>query len=187
MAVPDKDDPTELVERARAGDQAAWHELVDRYAWLIWAVARDHRLSAADASDVCQLTWLRLAEHLPALERPEKLHAWLVTTARRQSLSLIRSKVSRPDIAVLAEPVDSAEHDVMRGVRDEILWRAVNSLPRRCRLLLRLVAHNPELSYADLGGAIGLAPGSVGPQKHRCLATLRRRVVAAGLTQEAAG
>ena len=180
----DEDDPTELVERARTGDQAAWNEVVDRYTWLIWTVARDHRLNCADASDVCQLTWLRLAEQLRDLRKPEKLHAWLVTTARRESLNLLRAKVSRSDIAVLAEAVDSAEHDVMRDVRDEILWRAVNSLPRKCRLLLRLVAHNPELSYADLGGAIGLAPGSIGPEKRRCLATLRTRVLAAGLTRE---
>ena len=180
-----QDDPTELVHRARTGDQTAWRELVDRYARLVWAVARDHRLSSADAADVSQLTWLRLAEQLPDMREPGRVHAWLVTTARRESISLLRVRGSRSDVATLAEPVDSPEREVLRGVRDEILWRAVNSLPRRCRLLLRLVAHNPELTYADLGGAIGLAPGSVGPEKHRCLATLRRRVLAAGLTREA--
>jgi RNA polymerase sigma factor (sigma-70 family) len=179
------DDPTELVERARTGDEAAWNELVDRYARLVWCVARDHRLNVADASDVCQVTWMRFAEQLRDMQRPEKVHAWLVTTARREAITLLRAKGSRSDIAVLAEPVESPEREVLRGVRDEILWRAVNSLPRRCRLLLRLVAHNPELTYADLGGAVGLAPGSVGPEKHRCLATLRRRVLAAGLTREA--
>lgn len=186
MAMQDDDDPTELVERARTGDQAAWDELVNRYGRLLWCVARDHRLNDADAADVCQVTWMRLADQLRDLQEPAKVQAWLVTTARRMSLGLLRAKgPERSDIAVLLEPVDSPEHHVMRTVRDEILWRAVNSLPRRCRLLLCLVAHRPELTYADLGGAIGLAPGSIGPEKRRCLEVLRRRVLAAGLTQEA--
>lgn len=180
-----EEDPAVLVRRARTGDQAAWRELVRRYAWLIWSVARDHRLNAADAGDVCQVTWLRLTEQLRDMKQPEKVQAWLVTTARRESLRLLRARGARPDLAALVEPVDSAEQEVMRDVRDDVLWRAVNSLPRRCRLLLRLVAHNPELTYADLGGAIGLARTSVGPERHRCLATLRRRVLAAGLTREA--
>lgn len=178
-------DPSGLVERAKAGDQTAWKELVQRYSRLVWAVARDHRLGGADAADVSQATWLRLAERLGELREPERVVAWLVTTARRESLRVIRADRPRADVAMLVEEVDSAEHEALRGVRDEILWRAVGSLPRRCRLLLRLVAHNPELSYAELGGAVGLAPGSIGPQKTRCLAELRRRVVAAGLTKEA--
>lgn len=176
-------DPTELVGRARTGDQKAWRELVRRYSRLIWSVARDHRLSGADAADVSQVTWLRLTEQLQDMHEPGKVQAWLVTTARRESLKLLRERGARPDISALLEPVDNPEQEVVRGVRDEVLWRAVNSLPRRCRLLLRLVAHNPELSYAELGGAVGLAPGSIGPEKHRCLAALRRRVLAAGLRE----
>ena len=49
---------------ATAGDRNAWDALVNRFAATVWAVARGHRLSAADAADVSQTTWLRLVENL---------------------------------------------------------------------------------------------------------------------------
>ena len=80
----------ELVRAAADGDQAAWHGLVDRYNGLVWSVARAHRLSTVDASDVVQTTWLRLVEHLGRLQDPERVGAWLATTARRECLRTLR-------------------------------------------------------------------------------------------------
>ena len=80
----------ELVRAAAEGDQAAWNGLVDRYNGLVWSVARSHRLALADASDVVQTTWLRLVEHLGRLQDPERVGAWLATTARRESLRALR-------------------------------------------------------------------------------------------------
>ena len=56
----------------------------------MWAVGRRHRLSAADAADVSQTTWLRLVEHLERIENPERIGAWLATTARHESLRVLR-------------------------------------------------------------------------------------------------
>src|SRR6266516_3266327 len=81
---------TELLQAAAGGDQDAWGRLVDRYSRLVWAVARGHRLSQADAADVTQATWLRLVEHLDRIKEPERLGAWLATTARHESLRVIR-------------------------------------------------------------------------------------------------
>ena len=61
-----------LVQAAADGDRAAWDALVDRYNGLVWSVARSHRLSPVDASDVVQTTWLRLVEHLDRLQDPER-------------------------------------------------------------------------------------------------------------------
>src|SRR6266550_245386 len=81
---------TGLLEAAAGGDQDAWNTLVERYSRLVWAVARGHRLSQADAADVTQATWLRLVEHLDGIKEPERLGAWLATTARREALRQIR-------------------------------------------------------------------------------------------------
>ena len=80
----------DLVFAAKAGDSQAWNALVDRFASTVWAVARAHRLSAADAADVSQTTWMRLVEHLDRIEQPERVGAWLATTARRESLRILR-------------------------------------------------------------------------------------------------
>ena len=81
---------TELVIDAAAGDSAAWDALVGRFAGTVWAVARGYRLSAADAADVSQTTWLRLVEHLDRIEQPDRIGGWLATTARRESLRVLR-------------------------------------------------------------------------------------------------
>ncbi|HEX3003939.1 MAG TPA: hypothetical protein VHO27_06995, partial [Angustibacter sp.] len=43
-----------LLERAAAGSQDAWNEIVRRYERLVWSVARAHRLDASDAADAVQ-------------------------------------------------------------------------------------------------------------------------------------
>jgi len=80
----------ELLRRAAAGDQVSWNTIVDRFSSLVWATARAHRLSRTDAADVAQTTWLRLVEHLDRIREPERLGAWLATTARHESLRMIR-------------------------------------------------------------------------------------------------
>src|SRR5262245_65492149 len=84
---------TQLVRRAADGDEVAWKAIVDRFSGLVWATARAHRLSRDDAVDVVQTTWLRLVEHLDSIREPERLGGWLATTARHESLRLIRRGV----------------------------------------------------------------------------------------------
>src|SRR5215831_13070195 len=81
----------ELVDQASAGDSDAWDELVDRFSGMVWAVARGHGLSSADAADVSQTTWLRLVEHLDRIREPERVGAWLATTARHECLRHVRA------------------------------------------------------------------------------------------------
>ncbi|HEY7147443.1 MAG TPA: sigma-70 family RNA polymerase sigma factor, partial [Streptosporangiaceae bacterium] len=88
-----RDDPTviDLVSRASSGDQAAWDQLVERYAPLVWSICRRHQLDRADADDVGQGVWLRLVEHLPAIREPAALPGWLATTTRRECLRVLRA------------------------------------------------------------------------------------------------
>src|SRR3954462_5922819 len=87
MSRPERHPPptaglTELVLSAAEGDQAAWDALVDRFAGLVWSIARAHRLSAADAADVSQTTWLRLVEHLGRIRDPQRGGAGLAPRGR---------------------------------------------------------------------------------------------------------
>lgn len=79
-----------LVARASTGDQAAWDQLVERYAGTIWAVARAHGLGPDDAADVSQVTWLLLTQHLGSLQQPERLGIWLRRTATREAYRICR-------------------------------------------------------------------------------------------------
>ena len=85
-----RDDPVivDLVLRARAGEQRAWDEIVERFAPLVWGICMRHRLSPADADDVGQSLWLGLLEHLQSLREPAALPGWIATTTRRECLRL---------------------------------------------------------------------------------------------------
>lgn len=184
---------TELVIAARADDQRAWRELVDRYAKLVWAIARRHGLSEADAADVAQNTWLNLAEHLDRIRHPERLAQWLCTTAKRESLRVLgtarkeipQDRWDAPHWSPQWTPVRQPESTIIDDARASVLWLAFTTLPVHCQRLLSLHALVPELSYAQLANALGIVENSVGSSKGRCLALLRRRLATAGITEEA--
>lgn len=175
-------DTAELLTRALAGDQRAWQSLVCKLSGLVLRVARAHRLGDADAHDICQNTWLTLAQLPAGLRDPAKLPGWLTTTARRQALRRISAR--RQEIASAgheaAGPLPSPEHVVLRGERDRELWRVVDTLPDRDRTLIRLLATRPELTHGQLAERLGVAPGTIGPLRRRTLDRLRRALEARG-------
>jgi RNA polymerase sigma factor (sigma-70 family) len=77
-------DVTDLVTRARDGQERAWNAPVERYSPLIWSICRRYRLDGADAEDVSQIVWLRLVDHLGSIRDPAAPPGWLITTTRRE-------------------------------------------------------------------------------------------------------
>jgi RNA polymerase sigma factor (sigma-70 family) len=182
----DPDDTGQLVRGAADGDEVAWRGLVTRFSGLVWAVTRAHRLGDADAGDVFQTTWLRLAEHIGRIEHPERVGAWLATAARRECLQSLRSAgkvaptddMDRLDITPVAgnpteEAVLAAETEREDADRAAAMWRAFGRLSGRCRELLRVLMASPPPSYAEVAAALGLPLGSIGPTRGRCLQRLR--------------
>ena len=172
------------------GTPGAWNAIVDRFAGMVWAIARRHRLSAADAADVSQTTWLRLVEHLDRIEKPDRIGAWLATTARHESLRVLRiaarqgpardddflDLVGADDIGV-----DSA---ILTEVRDRELWELITALPPRCQLLLQFLTDEARPSYVEISEALNMPTGSIGPTRARCLEHLRRLAASRGISLE---
>jgi RNA polymerase sigma factor (sigma-70 family) len=173
------------LQAAREGDEAGWDALVERFSGLIWSVARGFGLNRAEAAEISQTTWLRLAEHLDRIEHPDRLDAWLVTTTRRECLRQRRLHgrcvlVDDPQ----PEPATGATVDthMLTTERDATLWRCIHALPERSRTLLSMLLTDPPTSYIQIAAALDMPIGSIGPTRARLLATLRRSVEAAGLT-----
>jgi RNA polymerase sigma factor (sigma-70 family) len=168
----------ELVPAAARGDQAAWNELVERFQGLVWATARAHRLSRTDAADVAQTVWLRLVENLDRVREPEHLGGWLATTARRESLRFLKlngrelptDEERDFDVAVDDDPPELA---LLTGERDAAIWRAFARLGERCQALLRMLVAENEPSYEEIGAALDMPIGAIGPTRMRCLEKLR--------------
>nr|WP_166641038.1 sigma-70 family RNA polymerase sigma factor [Amycolatopsis sp. SID8362] len=182
-------DTTTLLSAAARGDQAAWDALVERYASLLWSIARAHRLSEADAADVVQTVWLKLVENLGRIKDPERLPGWLGTTTRHECLrQLRRGERERPadDHVWQNEPApgEAVDAALLLNERDATLWRALSALPEHCRRLLRALMATPPPSYAAVSAALDMPIGSIGPTRQRCLGRLRERAGLAGLGTE---
>lgn len=178
---------TPLVQRAAAGDQAAWNALVDRYTNLVWSVARSYRLSTSDAGDVVQTTWLRLVENLGKVQDPERLPGWLATTARRECLRVLRAGgrelvgvVDDAAFDVVDELAPALDHALLQDERDAALWQCFARLSERCQRLLRVLMATEPPAYAQVSQAMGMPIGSIGPTRMRCLDRLRELTSAAG-------
>jgi RNA polymerase sigma factor (sigma-70 family) len=178
-----------LVAAASAGDQEAWNALVARFNGLVWSVARAHRLSPDDASDVVQATWEKLVMHLDRLKDRAAVGAWLATTARNECLKTLR--LSARQVPAPAEELEGPAGDpevdegLLASERDAVLWRAFATLDPGCQSLLRLLVADPAPSYTEVSKALDMPIGSIGPTRARCLEKLRQRAAAAGLSREA--
>ncbi|HEY7075812.1 MAG TPA: sigma-70 family RNA polymerase sigma factor [Solirubrobacteraceae bacterium] len=166
------------VLRAADGDDAAWSWLFSRFTSMIRGVARSHRLSAEDAEDVVQSTWMRLLNGIADLHEPAALPGWLKTTAERESLRVLRRTArERPtDAAILADEPDpeAVVDETPSGLDAAALERALGALTDRQRDVLRAVYGEVDASYADIARSLRMPIGSIGPTHGRAMARLRR-------------
>jgi RNA polymerase sigma factor (sigma-70 family) len=168
----------DLVLAARKGDAEAWDALVGRFAGRVRAVARSYRLSTADAEDVSQVTWLRLVANLDLIREPDRVGAWLVSTASRECLRILRrSGRHATGQDGWEDAIASAEPEVDTGLlvveRDHALWKAMGMLSAGCQRLLTLLASDPPPSYEEVSLVLEMPIGSIGPTRGRCLGHLR--------------
>jgi RNA polymerase sigma factor (sigma-70 family) len=172
-----------LVRAAASGDQDAWEGLVAEFSALVLKVARAHRLSEADVADVAQTTWLRLIEHLDRIHDPERIGAWLATTAWRESARVLSR--ARQQIVTDQVPEPGTEDDVAQRLLTAESHAAVREAFRRLRTrdqaLLGLLVADPAPSYEQIGQILHMPVGSIGPTRARSLSRLRREAALVGL------
>jgi len=180
----------DLVRAAARSEALAWHKLVRRFGGLVGGIARAHGLNEADAADVSQMVWLRLVDHLDQLREPDRVAGWLSTTARNESLQLLRRRdrsiAPTPDTSVLDRVDEVADPDVVIATaeRNDVLSQLIETLPGHYRRLLRALMVEPVPSYKEISLALGIPVGSIGPTRQRCLALLRRKCILAGIGPE---
>ena len=169
----------QLVGACLDGGEDAWAALIDRYKNLIYAVPRRAGASPEDAADIFQAVCLKLFAELPRIRNVGCLRSWLLTVTTHQMFELNRQR--RRPVESLDDP-DTAAHgvaaeippDVLEEIeRDQRIREAVAQLPDRCRALVQLLFYeHPPRPYRDIARQLGLATGSIGFIRGRCLARL---------------
>jgi RNA polymerase sigma factor (sigma-70 family) len=165
----------QLVARCRAGDQAAWNQLVERFSRYVYAICvQAFRLPAHDAEDVFQEVFARVYQHLERLRSDEAIRPWIAQLTRRLCIDRLRAAAREgpsidEDVELeMAEPDDRlAQLDEAISVRE-----GLESLGENCQDILDRFFCRDE-SYNTIGEALGIPPGTIASRISRCLAKLR--------------
>jgi len=164
----------QLVGRCRAGEPAAWNELVQRFSRYVYAIAvRAYRLPEHDAEDVFQEVFARAYQRLGSLRDDRAIRPWLAQLTRNACVDRLRSAArEQPSDEPPAEEADAVleqldealdVHEGLRGLSDD------------CREILDRFFARDE-SYRTIGDALDLPAGTIASRISRCLDKLRERL-----------
>jgi RNA polymerase sigma factor (sigma-70 family) len=174
------------VKDCLAGNQEAWSLLIDKYKALIYSIPVKYGLPPHEANDVFQSTCMELLTRLPQLREARALPKWLMQVAHHECYRLKRHHqrvISRDAEPNLPEPEAPpvAESLVLQTQEEQMLRDAMAALAPRCRRLIHLLFfETPARPYNEVAAELGLAVGSIGFTRQKCIERLRRQLADLG-------
>jgi len=176
-----------LVEECLKGSEKAWSALVDKYKGLIFSIPVRFGLGPDGAAEVFQEVCLSLLSELPNLRQPKALPAWLMRTAWHRCVRWKRQQgryVELEPDAATGSAADSApmpEALAQEVEAEQILHEALAELSPRCYQLVRMLFFEiPSVPYQEIAEKLGLAIGSIGFVRMRCLKKLQKLLLQKG-------
>jgi RNA polymerase sigma factor (sigma-70 family) len=175
-----------LIGRCLKGDQEAWSALIDKYKNLIYSIPIKLGMYQ-DAGDIFQSVCVDLLSELPRLREHRALPKWLMQTCYHKCLHYQRAAERLVELAPegtdsdAASPASSAdelpEHMLVQLEQEQILRDAISELPEKCERMVRLLFFEiPPRPYESVAEELGMATGSIGAIRGRCLAYLRKHL-----------
>lgn len=179
----------ELVKGCLQGREEDWNLVIDKYKNLIFSIPIRYGLSREEASDIFQSVCLDLIRELPKLREPKALPKWLMQVTahkcyhwKRQSGRLVSHDDDEGSVPEASEPA-RAELDLREIEQEQMLREALVALPERCRELIRqLFYEEPSRPYREVAASLGLATGSIGLLRQKCLDRLKERLSSLGFS-----
>jgi RNA polymerase sigma-70 factor (ECF subfamily) len=188
-SVPAGFDESVLVAQAKAGDQNAFTELVNRYERKIYRLAKNITQNDEDAEDVLQDAFLKAYTHLDNFKGDSKFYTWIVRIAVNEALMRLRKRKTDRTVP-LDEPVELGEETVQREIavwednpeqqysQEEwrrILDEAVESLKPDFRTVF-VLRDIEELSTEETAETLGISVPAVKSRLLRARLALRERL-----------
>ncbi len=188
-SVPTGFDESALVAQAKAGDQNAFAELVNRYERKIYRLAKNITRNDEDAEDVLQDAFLKAYTHLDNFKGDSKFYTWIVRIAVNEALMRLRKRKTDRSVP-LDEPVELGEETVQREIAvwednpeqqysqeewRKILDEAVDSLKPDFRTVF-VLRDIEELSTEETAETLGISVPAVKSRLLRARLALRERL-----------
>jgi RNA polymerase sigma factor (sigma-70 family) len=175
-----------LVEACLDGDQRAWDMLIGKYERLIYSIPRKYGAPPEDAADIFQAVCLELFNELPRLRNKDNLKAWLATVTFHKAFHWKRRGARRLEATARdGEVLERASMPPEMGRQlelEQLVREAIGRLPSRCRSLVEMLFYeHPTTPYTEIARRLGVARGSIGFIRGRCLRQLQRHLEDVGL------
>jgi RNA polymerase sigma factor (sigma-70 family) len=177
---------TRLVRECIGGSEEAWRALIFKYKNLIFSIPVKYGFSTDDSTDIFQAVCLDLLSELPKLRKVKALPKWIMQITahkcfhRKQQQQ--RTEVMDPAAKEFEKSTPSRAQEILQEAEDEqSLRQAMAELPPRCRELVHMLFYDePVRPYQEIAATLGIAVGSIGFIRQRCLERLRKRLLETG-------
>jgi RNA polymerase sigma-70 factor (ECF subfamily) len=183
-----REDEHLLVAAARAGDAAAFEELVTRYEGKIFRLTRNITGNHEDAEDAMQDAFLNAYAHLPDFHGDSRFYTWLVRIAANEALMRLRKR--RPNQFSLDEPIEGDADLFPRELEDwgptpeqkyaqtemhDIVGEVIEALKPEFRIVF-LLRDLEELSTQETAELLGISVPAVKSRLLRARLKLREKL-----------
>ena len=182
------DDETALIAQLRAGDEAAFEQVVRQYGGRLLAVARRIVGTEEDARDVVQDAFLNAFKSLDRFEGNAKLSTWLHRIAVNAALMRLRTRKRKPEQSIetlLPSFLDDGHHEerfksweepidkvMERKETRELVRRQIDALPESYRTVL-VLRDIEGLDTEETANMLGLSVNATKIRLHRARQALR--------------
>lgn len=172
-----------LVAECLKGTEQAWSALIDRYKNLIYSIPVKLGMHE-DAPDIFQAVCLDLLSDLPKLREPRALPKWLMQTCYHKCLLYKRKADKHPSLTgdqgeelSIADKAPLPGNVLVELEQEQILRDAISGLSPRCEQMVRMLFfETPPRPYEEVADELGLATGSIGFIRGRCLNKLKQQL-----------
>ena len=183
------DDESLLVSEAKAGNYAAFEELVNRYEKKIYRLGMNITGNAEDAEDVLQEAFLKAFAHLPEFREDSRFYTWIVRIAVNEALMKLRKRRTSREVPIadsqdengevvvreFADWKPNPEQEYARAELEVILQGAVRALPPGFRTVFYL-RDVEGLSTGETAQLLDLSVGAVKARLFRARLRLREEL-----------
>ncbi len=185
----------DLIERARAGDQAAWDTIVRSYRRKVFNVAYRFTGTHDEAEDLTQDIFLKVFRSIGTFDRRADFQTWLISVSRNRCIDHYRTR--RREHETIDHGIDpsrlspassgASPYAVLEG-RDRVglLRQGLQALSPTLRTAV-LLRDLHDLSYQEVASRLGVAEGTVKSRISRGRTELARHLQRVRRRQEDGG
>lgn len=177
-----------LVKQCQQGNERAWASLVHRYKRLIYHFPSQARLSSEDCDEVFQDTLMAFYRQLDRIEKTTDLSHWLAKVAQRSTWKVVNRNLKYLELSEhydVPDPDQIPAEDLQTKVLQFKIRSAMKALNQKCYELLNALFYKADESeYKSIADKLGIAVGSIGPTRNRCLAKFKKILAKWGIDEK---